>query len=63
MNVSGDLTWMAYGIVCRRVAWRHSMHYTESGQRAFIQRFNFRYRLESLRLWAAVRRGDLDFMG
>ena len=62
MRLSRDLTWMAYGICCRRVPWRYPAHYTESGQWAFIHRFNFRYRLESLRLWAGVRRGDLDFM-
>ena len=62
LTVSWDLKVMAYGITVRRVVWRYPLHYTESGQWAYVDRFNFRYRFESLRLWAAVRRGELDFI-
>ena len=58
-----DLLWEAYRITERRVIRFNAMGgYTSAGVAAYTRRFNHRYRVERLRLLAAVRRGDLDFM-
>ena len=60
---SWDLLWEAYRITDRRVVRLNAVGgYTSAGVDAFTRRFNHRYRMERLRLWAAVRRGEIDFM-
>ena len=63
-GVSRDLTRAAYETTRRHVPW-HPMrrpYYTPAAFDAVMRRMGFRYRLERLRLFAALRRGEIDFM-
>ena len=52
--------WAAYGIALCRVVGRGPIYLSSAGNLRMLRRFSFRYRLERLRLFAAVRRGERD---